>query len=98
MIEKRIGSCTIVAPEDDPQSASLNELNHVIERNDIVRRTSLSMERVNRRRFTLVLIREPSYFDIAEIKLPHQTLENHQPFRALDSIVIEMSVSGENDV
>jgi hypothetical protein len=43
-----------------------------------------------------VLIGEARYFDIAELKLPNQTFENHQSFRALHSIVVKMSVSGEN--
>ena len=50
----------------------------------------------SRRRFTFVLVRQARYFDIAELKLAHQTFENHQAFRALHSIVVEMSVSGEN--
>jgi hypothetical protein len=39
---------------------------------------------------------EARYFDVAELKLSNQTFENHQPFRALDSIMVEMSVSGKN--
>src|SRR5580692_7928220 len=103
MFEKRIRHRTIVAPDGDPQSPSLNELNRVIERNHVVRRTSLYMEicggtirLISRRRFTFVLVREARYFDIAELKLPRQTIENHQSFRAPHSIVVEVSVSGEN--
>lgn len=36
------------------------------------------------------------YFYVAELKLPNQTFEHHQPVRPLDSIVVEMSVSGKN--
>jgi hypothetical protein len=51
---------------------------------------------IGRRRFTFVLVREASYLHIAELEPPHQTFENHQSFRALHGIVIEMSLSGEN--
>jgi len=75
----------------------------VIERNHVVRRTSLYIEicggtirLISRRRFTFVLVREARYFEIAELKLPHQTFENHQSLRAHHSVVVEMSVSGEN--
>jgi hypothetical protein len=53
---------------------------------------------VGRRRFTFALVGEARYFDIAELKLPDQTFENHQPSRAFDSIVVEMSVCGKNYV
>jgi len=33
--------------------------------------------RINRRRFTFVLVGEAGYCDIAERKLPNQTFENH---------------------
>src|ERR1700722_12849915 len=98
MIEKGIRRCTVVAPYGDSQSAGLNELNRVIERHYVVRRTSLCMEIcggairqvISRLRFTFVLVGEARDFDIAELKLPHQTFENHQSFRALHSIVVEM--------
>src|ERR1700745_4380300 len=103
MIEKRIRHRTIVAPDCDAQSAGLNDLNRVVECNHVVRRTSLCMGicggtigLISRCRFTFVLVREARYFDIAELKLPRQTLENHQSLRALHSIVVEMSVGGEN--
>src|SRR5580658_11178899 len=103
MIEKGIRRRTIVAPDGDPQAPGFNELNRVIERNHVVRRTSLYLEicggtvrLISRRRFAFVLVREARYFDIAELKLPYQTFENHQSFRALHGIVVEMSVSGEN--
>jgi hypothetical protein len=51
-----------------------------------------------KRRVTLVLVGEARYFDIAKLKQPNQTLENHQPVRALDGIVVEMSVSRKNYV
>ena len=38
------------------------------------------------------------YFNIAELKLPNQTLENHQSVRPLDGIVVKMGVSGNYDV
>src|SRR6516164_1055673 len=105
MVERGIWRRAIVAPDGDPQSPGLNELNRVIERNRVVRRTSLHMEicggairLISRRRFTFVFVREARYLDIAELKLPHQAFENHQSFRALHSIVVEMSVSGENDI
>src|ERR1700693_1531219 len=103
MIESGIGRRTIVAPDGDPQSPGLNDLNRVIERNHVVRRTSLYMEicggiirLISRRGFAFVLVGEARDFDIAELKLPNQTFENHQSFRTLHSIVVEMSVSGEN--
>ena len=58
-------------------------------------RSADTIRLISRRRFTFVLVREARYFDIADLKLPHQTFENHQSFRALHSIVVEMSVSGE---
>jgi hypothetical protein len=103
MIQSGIRRRTIVAPNGDPQSPGRNDLNRVIERNHVVRRTSLYTEicggtirLISRRGFTFVLVGEARYFDIAEIKLPNQTFENHQSFRALHGIVVEMSVSGEN--
>ena len=38
------------------------------------------------------MIRRLRYFDISKLKLPYQTLKNHEPFRALHPIVVEMSV------
>jgi hypothetical protein len=43
-----------------------------------------------------MLVGKARYFNIAELQLPNQTLENHQPVRALNSIVVEMSVGGQN--
>jgi hypothetical protein len=98
VIEKGIRRRTIVTPDGDPQTPGLNELNCVIERNHVVRRTSLggTIRLISRRRLTFVLVRQARYLDIAELKVPHQTFENHQSLRALHSIVVEMSVSGEN--
>jgi hypothetical protein len=48
---------------------------------------------ISRRRFTFVLVREAHYFDIAELKLPDQTFENHQAFRALHGIMVERTIS-----
>src|SRR3979490_2199276 len=105
MVQSGIRHCAIVAPDCDPQSPGLNDLNRIIERDHVVWRTGLHMGicwaiigRISRRRFTFVLVGEARYFDIAELKLPYQTFENHQSLRALYSIVIEMSVSGENDI
>src|SRR2546427_12012036 len=105
MIERGIRHSAIVAPDSDPQSPGLNDLNGVIERDHVVRWTGLYMEMcrgstrlIRRRRFTFVLVGDARYFDVAELKLPNQTLKNHQPVRALDSIVVEMSVSRKNDV
>src|SRR5580698_4750276 len=97
MVEKRIRRRSIVAPDSDPQSPGLNQLDRVIERNHVVRRTSL-IRLVRRHRLTFVLVGKAGYFHIAKLELPHQTFENHQTFRALHSIVIEMSVGGKNDI
>ena len=51
---------------------------------------------IRRRGFTFVLVGETRYFYIAELKFPNKTFENHQPFRALDGIVVEMCMSGKN--
>src|SRR6267143_1533146 len=103
MVESGIRHCAIVAPDGDPQSPGFNDLNRVIERDHVVWRTGLYVEIcrgttrfIRKRRFTFVFVGEARYFDIAELKLPNQTLENYQPFRAPDSIVVEMSVSGKN--
>jgi len=53
---------------------------------------------IRRRRFTFVLVGQARYFNIAELKLSNQTFENRQPIRAVDSIVVEMSVSRKNYV
>jgi hypothetical protein len=45
-----------------------------------------------------VLVCQTRDFNIAELKLPNQTFENHQAIRAVDSIVVEMSVSRKNYV
>jgi hypothetical protein len=45
-----------------------------------------------------VLVGQARYFNIAELKLSNQTFENHQPMRAVDSIVVEMSMSRKNYV
>src|SRR5260370_25288684 len=103
MVERGIRRCTIVAPDCDPQSLGFNDLNRVIERDHVVWRTGLYVEvcrgttrLIRRRQFTFVLVGEAGYFDIAELKLPNQTLENHYPFRAPHSIVVEISVRGKN--
>src|SRR4029077_3271764 len=103
MIEGGVGRRTIVTSDGDPQSSGLNDLNRVIERNHVVRRTGLYMEicrdtirLAGGHRLTFVLIGEARYFDIAELKLPNQTFETNQSFRALHSIMVKMSVSGEN--
>src|ERR1700726_5153255 len=105
MIQSGIGRRTIVAPNGDPQSPGRSDLNRVIERNHVVRRTSLYMEicggttrLISSRGFTFVLVGEARDFDIAELKLPNQTFENHQSFRALHGIVVEMSMRGENSI
>jgi hypothetical protein len=105
MIERGIWRGTIVAPDGDPQPPGRNDLNRVIERHHVVWRTGLNMEvcrgttrLIRRRRFTFVLVGEAGYFDVAELKLPNQTFENHQAIRAVDSIVVEMSVSRKNYV
>ena len=78
MIERGIRRCTIVAPDGDPQSASLDDLNRVIERDYVVWRTSLFMRLcrgtsrlISRRRFALMLVGEAGYFDVAKLKLPN---------------------------
>jgi hypothetical protein len=43
-------------------------------------------------RIALMLVGEALHFDIPKLKLPNQTLEDHQSLRALDRIVVEMSV------
>src|SRR5580704_6205478 len=96
MIERRIRRRTIVAPDGDPQSTGFNELNRIVEPNHVVWRTSLRF--VSRCRLAFVLVCEACDFDIAEFEMAHETFENHQSFRALDSIVVEMSVGGENDI
>src|SRR5580704_753453 len=103
MVERGIRHCTIVAPDGDPQSPGSNDLNRVIERDHVVWRTALYVEicrgttrLIRRRRFAFVLVGKARYFNIAELKLPNHTLENHQPVRALNSIVVEMSVGGKN--
>jgi hypothetical protein len=53
---------------------------------------------IRRRRFTFVLVGQARYFNIAELKLSNQTFENHQRIRAVNSIVVEMSVSRKNYV
>ena len=105
MIEGGIRRRPIVAPDGDPQSPGLNDLNRVIEPHHVVGRTSLHRQicggttrLVRRRRFTFVLLGQARYFNIAELKLSNQTFENHQPIRAVDSIVVEMSVSRKNYV
>ena len=45
---------------------------------------------IRRRRFTFVLVGQARYFNIAELKLSNQTFENHQPIRAVDSIVVDV--------
>src|ERR1700722_9988222 len=105
MIEGGIRRHPIVAPDGDPQSPGLNDLNRVIERQHVVWRASLHVQicrgitrLIGRRRFTFVLVGQARYFNIAELKLSNQTFENHQPIRAVDSVVVEMSVSRENYV
>jgi hypothetical protein len=65
MIERGIRHSPIVAPDSNPQSPGLNDLNHVIEPDLVVRRTSLYMEisrgairLMVKRRVTLVLVGE----------------------------------------
>jgi hypothetical protein len=84
MIESGIRRWTIVAPDGDPQASGLNDLNRVIERDHVVWRTGLYMEisrdttrLIRRRRLTFVLVGQTRYFDIAELKQPNQTFENH---------------------
>src|ERR1700722_11138852 len=105
MIERGIRRRPIVAPDGDPQSPGLNDLNRVIERHHVVWRTSLHMQTcggttrlIRRRPFTFVLVGQARYFNIAELKLSNQTFENHQPIRAVHSVVVEMSVSRKNYV
>src|ERR1700730_12986295 len=105
MIESGIRRCTIVAPNGDPQSPGLYDLNRVIERDHIIWRTGLYMggcrgttRLIRRRLFTFVLVGESRYFDVPELKLPNHTFDHHQSVRSLDGIVVEMSVSRENDV
>jgi hypothetical protein len=45
-----------------------------------------------------VLVRQAGYFDVSELELPHQTLENYQAPGPLHSVVVEMSVSGKDDI
>src|SRR6266568_2905557 len=105
MIERGVRRCTIVAPDGDPQSPGLNDLNRVIECDHVIWRTGLYMEGcrdttwlIRRRRFTFVLVGEAHYFNVAELKLPNQAFEHHQSVRPLDGIVVEMSVSRKNNV
>src|SRR5579864_4779806 len=101
MIERGIGHCTIVAPDDGSQSAGLDDLN-CIERDHIIWRTRFDTwvyrGAVVGRRVAFVLVGKPHYFDIAQPKLPNQTFEHHESLWPLDSIVIEMGVSRKNDI
>src|SRR6202011_5359824 len=105
MIEGGIRRRPFVAPDGDPQSPGFHNLNRLIERHHVVWRTSLHMQicggttwLIRRRRFTFVLVGQARYFNIAKLRLSNQTFENHQPIRAVDSVVVEMSVSRKNYV
>lgn len=47
---------------------------------------------------TFVFVSAVRYYDIAELKLPNQTLENHESVRPLDGIVVKMRVSRKHYV
>jgi hypothetical protein len=105
VIEGEIRHRAIISPDSDPQSTRLNYLNRVIKGDHVIRRTSFSMEASRGAlrltvscRITFVLVGQASNFDIAKPKLTDQTLQDHEPFRALDSVMVEMSVSGKNDI
>src|ERR1700723_1417137 len=75
VIERGIGRWTIVAPDGDPQSPGLNDLNRVIEPDHVVWRTGLYLEIsrdttrfISRRRLTFELLREAGFFKIAHTK------------------------------
>src|SRR5271154_306870 len=103
MIQRRIRHCAIVTPDGNPHSPCLNDLNRVIECADVLWRTSLdtgisrgAIRLIGRRRFTFVLVGEPRYLDVTELKIPNQALENHEAVWTLDGIVVKMSVSRQN--
>src|ERR1700685_4094347 len=91
MVERRIRHWTIVAPDRNPQSPRLNDLNRVIESEHIGRRTS-----VGQRGLTFMFVGETRYFHIAKLELPNQPLENHEAVWALDRIVVKVSMSRQH--
>jgi len=88
MVESGIRHCAIVAPDGDPQSPRFNDLNRVIDaitvcladrflRRDLQRHYRVHQEAP----VHICVCRRGPLFDIAELKLPNQTLENFRPFR-----------------
>src|SRR5215472_1787223 len=101
MIERGTWYCAIVTPDSDSQSARFNDLNCVIEADRVIGGTGLRAGICQGGigwGFTLVLVSKAHDFDVAEPKLPDQTLKHHQTARPFDSIVVEMGVSRKNDV
>src|SRR5215469_18413528 len=97
MIEGGIGHCAIVAPDGDSQTPGLDDLNHVIERKQVIWRTRLDTG-VCRGRIAFVLVGKANDLDIAQPKLANQAVEHHQSVWPLYGVVIKMSVSRKYDV